>query len=169
MRNIGERLFVPLDAISKMFHLYSERFLELNLGKKDVSAPIIKLEGTRVIKVHSLTHACLAIDSFVVNGDLALGDVVINDHFLRTHDNDLADLLRIEPTDMDIGDHFGWIFQVEKDHVVDPLLDKIHALPGYGDGFEPAQPILDNADIVRGEIPQGIDVGADPAQAEALT
>src|SRR4030095_12297878 len=110
MRNIGERLFVPLDAISKMFHFYSERFLELNLGKKDVSAPIIKLEGTRVIKVHVLTQDCLAIDSFVVNGDFALGEIVLNHHPPGTHDNDLSHLLWIEPTDMDIGDHFGWIF-----------------------------------------------------------
>ena len=136
MRDIGEGLFVPQDAISKMFHLYSERFLELNLGRRMFSAPIIKLEGTRVIKVHVLTQDCLAIDSFI-ESDLALGEVVVNHHPPGTHDNDLADLLRIEPTDMDIGDHFGWIFQVEKNHVVDPVLYKIHALPGDGDGLEP--------------------------------
>src|SRR5262245_44869454 len=141
-----------------MFHLYSERFLELNLGKNDVSAAIIKLEGTWVIKVHVLTQDCPAIDSFVVDGDFALGEVVINHHPSGTHHNDLADLLWIEPTDMDIGDHFGWIFQVEKNHVVDPVLHEIHTLPCDGDRFESAEPILDYADIVRGEMPQGIDV-----------
>ena len=113
-----------------MFRLDPKRFRKPDLREKDIAAPVVKLNRLGLVEIHVLSQDRFAVDSLVVNGNLTLGDVVVNHHPPRTDNNHLAHFLRIQPADMNVGDHFGWVFEVKKNHVVDPFLHEIHALPG---------------------------------------
>src|SRR5262245_14633827 len=69
---------------------------------------------------------------------------------------------------MNIGYDFSRIFEAEKYDVVDALLHISHALPANGKGLRIPQPILDNADVMRSEVPERIDIRANAAKVQAL-
>src|SRR5688572_23198675 len=151
-----------------MFRLGPQRFGEFYLGQKDVAAAIVELRRTRMIEIHVLAEDGFFIDALVVNGDFVVGDVVVNDHLAGTHDDHLAHFLRIQPAHMDVGHDLAGINDVEEDDVVDPRLHVVHALPENARGLEIPQPVLDDADVMRGEVPERVNIRADAAEVEAL-
>ena len=61
-----------------------------------------------------------ALGALVVDGDLALGlHVVEDDHLLRADDGHLADLVRVEPAQVQVADDAGREPEVAEDHVLD--------------------------------------------------
>ena len=78
-----------------MFRLDPKRFRKPDLREKDIAAPVVKLNRLGLVEIHVLSKDRFAINSLVVNGNLALGNVVVNHHFLGTDNDHLADFLRI--------------------------------------------------------------------------
>ena len=151
-----------------MFCLDADRLRELDFGHQNIAASIIKPRKFRTIEVHVLTKNGAAINSFVVNDELVLGDVIINHHLARAYDNHLAHLLRVQPTDVNVCDDLARIFEIKENNVVDPFLHVSHALAANGDRLWVAKPILNDADIVGSEVPEGVDVGTNPPEVQAL-
>src|SRR5262245_1215628 len=60
---------------------------------------------------------------------------------------------------MDVCDDLPGILEVKENNVVDPFLNVSHALPANGDRSGVAQPVLNDANVVRREVPQSVDVG----------
>src|ERR1700739_3768279 len=104
MVTAGDRFCAVQDTIAKMFRLESKRLHELHLGNKNIDAAIIKLLP-RMIEIHVLTEDRSPVDPLVIQGDLAVGDIVIDNHLLRTDHNHFADLLWIQPADVDVSDN----------------------------------------------------------------
>src|SRR5262249_24167197 len=152
-----------------MFCFEAERFHKLDLRYQNVTTPIVEPRNLRVIEVHVLSQNGTAINSFVVDGDLGLRDVIIDHHLARADNDHLAHLLRIQPAYMNVGDDLPGILKTEEDNVIDAILHVSHALAANGDWLRVAKPVLNDADIVRGKVPEGVDVGTDAPQIQSLT
>ncbi len=83
-----------------------------------------------MIEIHIFTEDRFPIDTFVVDGDLVFGYVIVNYHLARPNDDHLSNLLRVEPADMDVGNNLSRILEVKKNDIVDSLLHIGHALSG---------------------------------------
>src|SRR4051812_21355038 len=147
----------------------AEWLREFDLRKQDIAAAIIEGGRLEIIEIHVLAEDRLLVYSLVVERDFIIGDVIINDHFARPNDNHLSHLLRIEPAYVNIGDDLRRIFQVQKYHIIDPILHVGHTLARDRNWFRISKPILDDADVMRSEVPQGVDIRANAPQVEALT
>src|SRR4029077_8789454 len=152
-----------------MFRFNTERFRKLDLGYQNVATPIVKSRNLRVIEVHVLPQNGAAINAFVIDGDLVVCDIIINHHLARTDNDHLAHLLRVQPAYMNVCDDLPGILQAKKDNVIDAVLHVSHALAANGNRLRIAKPILDDADIVRGKVPEGVDVGTDAPEIQPLT
>ena len=69
---------------------------------------------------------------------------------------------------MNVGDDFPGVLETNEDNVLYAILHIGHALPRNGNRLRVSEPVLDDADVVRCEIPQCIDIGANAAQIKAL-
>ena len=69
---------------------------------------------------------------------------------------------------MDVRHDLFGIRDIQEHDVINPALHVIHALPRDLHGDRIPEPVLNDADVVRGEIPQGINVRADASQVKAL-
>src|SRR6516162_8305653 len=151
-----------------MFCFDAERFRKLHLRYQNVAAPIVERRNLRVIEVHVLSQNGAAINSFVVDGDLALRNIIIDHHLARADNNHLAHLLRVQPTYMNVCDDLSGILKAEEDDVIDAVLHVSHAPAANGNWLRVAKPVLNDADIVRSKVPQGVDVGTDAPQIQSL-
>src|SRR6478672_4429540 len=151
-----------------MFRFDAERFRKLDLRYQDVAASMVKPGNLRVIEVHVLSQNGAAINAFVVDGDLVLRNIIINDHLARADDDHLAHLLRVQPAYMNVCDDLPGILKAKKDNIIDAILHVSHALAANGNRLRIAKPILDDADIVRGKIPEGVDIGTDAPEIQPL-
>src|SRR5580765_2449213 len=156
------------DALSKMLRFGAQWFGEFYLWQQDIAAAIIERGGLRMIKIHVLTQDRFFVYSLVVNRDFIVSDVVINNHLARADDNHFAHLLRVEPTHVNIGNYLGWILQVQEYDVVNSILHIGHALARYRNGFRITEPILNDADVMRSEIPQRVNIRTDAAEVKPL-
>src|SRR2546423_34013 len=152
-----------------MLRLNTQRLREFNLRNQYIATAIIKLKGPRIIEVHVLAQDCAAIDPFVVDNDLVFCDVIVNHHLARADYDHLAHLLRIQPTDVNVCDDLSGILKAKKDNIVDPLLHVSHALASNRNRLPIAKPVLNDADIVRGKVPERIDIRTDAAEIQPLT
>src|SRR6266513_5829799 len=152
-----------------MFRLGAEGFRKFDLWYQNVAAPMVELRPPRAIEIHVLPQDGAAIDSFVVDNDFVFRDVVVNHHLARADNDHLAHLLRIQPANMNVCDDLSRIFKTKKDNVIDPFLHVGHALTADGNRLRVAKPILNDADIVGREVPEGVDVGTDAPEVQALT
>src|SRR6266850_4557443 len=175
-RNDGPRVVYPCewftgvaDAVGKVFRLDAERFCKLDLRNQNIAGAIVELRNPRVIEVHVLSQDGATIDSFIVDEDLILCDIVINHHFARPNNDHPAHLLRVQPAHVNVCDDLSGIFKAKEDNVIDPFLHISHALTSDGDRLRVTKPILNDADIVRGEVPERVDVGTDPPEVQTLT
>src|ERR1700724_2828672 len=150
-----------------MLRLQTKRLYKFDLRKENIAATIIKLLP-RLIEIHVLAKNCSPINALVIESDFTVGHIVVHNHLARSNDDHLADLLWIQPTHVNVGDNLGWILQVEEDNVIDPILNKRHPLPEHRRRFHVAQPILNDADVVRAEVPKGIDIRPDPSEIKSL-
>src|SRR5437879_3410676 len=164
----GEASTRVADAVGKVFRLDAERFCKLDLRNQNIAGAIVELRDPRVIEVHVLAQNGATIDSFIVDEDLILCDIVINHHFARPDNDHPAHLLRVQPAYVNVCDDLPGIFKAQEDNIVDPVLHVSHALTSDGDRLGVAKPILNDADIVGGEVPERVDVGTDPAEVETL-
>src|SRR5947207_12716368 len=151
-----------------MFRLDAERFCKLDLRNQNIAGAIVELRNPRIIEVHVLSQDGATIDSFIVDEDLVLGDIVINHHFARPNNDHPTHLLWVQPANMNVCDDLPGIFEIKENNVVDPFLHVSHALAANGDRLWVAQPILNDADIVGSEVPEGVDVGTNPPEVQAL-
>ena len=69
---------------------------------------------------------------------------------------------------MNVCDDLSGILKAKEDNVIDPFLHVSHALTSDGDRLGVAKPILNDADIVGGEVPERVDVRTDPAEVQTL-
>ena len=65
---------------------------------------------------------------------------------------------------MDVYDDLSGIFEVKENNVVDPFLHVSHALAANRNRLRIAKPILNDADIVGSKVPEGVDIGTNPAE-----
>src|SRR5204863_4055121 len=151
-----------------MFRFDSYRFCKRYLWYQDVAASIIELRNPGIIEIHVFPQDRAAIDSLVVDSDLVLRDVVVNHHFARADNDHLAHLLRVQPADMDVRNDLSGILKVKEDNVIDSFLHIGHALTADRNRFRIAQPILNDADVMRGEVPEGVNVGTNAPKIETL-
>src|SRR4029077_9551234 len=94
--------------------------------------------------------------------------VVENHHLVRSHDGRLANLVGIEPAEMDVRHDAILEVQAEEYDVLDALLNE--TLPADAHvGWLHLQHVENLRDVVRREAPQRILVAADPAQVHALS
>jgi hypothetical protein len=70
---------------------------------------------------------------------------------------------------VNVGDHFSRVFQAEEDDIINAILHVGHSLPRDGQRLRISEPVLDDADIMRGKIPQGINIRANTSEVEPLT
>src|SRR5207245_9211445 len=82
--------------------------------------------------------------------------------------NHLAHLLRIQPANVDVRDDLSRVFKVEEDNVIDSFLHVGHALAADRNRFRIAQPILNDADVMGGEVPEGVDIRTNAPKIETL-
>src|SRR5580704_780184 len=151
-----------------MFRFDTYRFCKLYLWYQNVAASIVELRNPGVIEVHVFPQDGAAIDSLVVDGDFILRDVIVNDHLTRADNDHLSHLLRVQPADMNVRDDLSRILQIKEDNVIDSFLHVGHALTADRNRFPIAQPILNDADIVGGEVPKGVNVGTNAPKIQAL-
>src|SRR6266700_6685490 len=151
-----------------VFRLDAERFCKLDLRNQNIAGAIVELRNPRIIEVHVLAQDGPTIDSFIVDEDLILCDIVINHHFARPDNDHLAHLLRVQPAHVNVCDDLSRILKAKEDNVIDPFLHVSHALTSDGDRLWVAKPILNDADIVGGEVPERVDVGTDPSEVQTL-
>ena len=151
-----------------MLRLNTQRLREFNLRNQYITAAIIELRNARVIEVHVLAQDCAAIDAFVVDDDLILRDVIVNHHLARADDDHLAHLLRVQPAYVNVCDDLSGILKAKKDNVIDSFLHVSHALAPDRNRLRIAKPILNDADIVRGKVPERVDVGTNAAEIQPL-
>src|SRR5262249_45786906 len=144
-----------------MFCFDAERFCKLDLRYQNVTASIVEPRNLGVVEIHVLSQNGTAIDSLVVDGDLAVRNVIIDHHLARADNDHLAHLLRVQPTYMNVCDDLSGILKTEEDNVIDAILHVSHALAANGNWLRIAKPVLNDADIVGGKVPEGIDVGTD--------
>src|SRR6185437_5400771 len=124
-----------------MFCFDPKRFCKLDLRYHDVTAPIIEPQDLRIIEVHVLSQYGAAIDTFVVDGNLVLCDIIVVDHLTRANNDHLAYLLRIQPTDMNVCDYLPGIFKAEKNNIINAVLHVSHALATNGERLRITEPI----------------------------
>src|SRR6516165_175032 len=151
-----------------MFSLHLQWLGEFDVRQKHVATAVIELKRLRTIEIHVLAENCPSIDALVINGYLVFSDVVIDDHFPGTDYNHFSDLLRVEPTNVDVGNDLSRILQIKKNNIIDSILHIGHALSGNRDRFWVSKPILDDADVMGRKIPERIDIGANTAKIQAL-
>src|SRR5262249_42447411 len=143
--------------------------LKINLRYQDIAIPVFEFVWIRTIEIHVLAQDSLLIDSLVVNSNLVLSHIVIDNHFSRANYDYLTYFLRIEPANVDVSNDLFGIHDIEKHHIIDSLLNKIHTNPVYRKRRGVSQPVLDDADIVRRKIPQCVDIGPNTAKIKPLT
>jgi hypothetical protein len=73
----------------------------------------------------------------------------------------------IKPTYVHVSPHTFRIVQRHKDHVFNSWLD-VRVTAHDDVDWDCVQPVIDDADIVRGKVPEGIDVLPDNPQIEPL-
>src|SRR4030043_1173074 len=115
------------DTINKMVDFDLKGFLEIYFGQKDISSPVIKNLKTRFIIVHIFTKYRHSVNSFVINRDLIFGHVIIDDHFLGSHDGNASAFARVKPAYMNIGHNFVGMEDVHEEHIPYTVLDKINS------------------------------------------
>src|SRR4029077_2370031 len=120
-------------------------------------------------EVHVLTENGASINAFIVNGDLVLRNIIINNHLARADNYHLSHLLRVQPAYMNVCDDLPGILKAKKDNIIDAVLHVSHALAANGNWLWIAKPILDDADVVRGKVPEGVDIGPDATEIQPLT
>ena len=69
---------------------------------------------------------------------------------------------------MDMRHDLVRVLDAHEDHVVDSVLDEIGSAPDHGERLRIAEPVLDDADIVRGKVPERVDVRPDLAEIQPL-
>src|SRR5947207_15942366 len=69
---------------------------------------------------------------------------------------------------MNVRDDLSGILKVKEDNVIDSFLHVGHALAANRNRIRVAEPILDDADIVGSEVPEGVDVRTNAPKVQAL-
>src|SRR5215217_1184665 len=98
-------------------------FLKSDPWQQDIACAVNQLITARLIVIHSFTDLRHAVDSLVEDHDLVVAHVVINDHLATTHEGHLANLTRIEPTDMNVTRNSTGPLQGRKHHVFNARLN----------------------------------------------
>src|SRR5229473_617307 len=163
---VGQRLATLLDAVGKLTQLDVKGFLEVHVldpyitGADDEAVLRVGLEGPEV-RVDRLD-----VDPFVedLNGGIP-GDVIEDEHLSAADDGDLADLVGIQPAHVNVTGDVARVHQVREHDV-----GKIRLEEGLADGRHAldrsADPVVHDRDIVRCQVPQGIDVLAHDPELE---
>src|SRR5208337_4532970 len=125
----GQGNALVANAIQVVFRLCPKRLDKLYLRQKYIPATMIEFRGLWLVKIHVLTQDGFAIDSLVINGNLIIGNIVINYHFAGPDNDHFTDFLRIQPTDMNIGHDFPGINNAQENHVIHLFLHIVHTLP----------------------------------------
>ena len=109
-----------------------------------------------------------AVHPFVIQSDLGVrADIIVYHHLLAAHHGHPPHLVGIQPAYMHARSLPASILQVQKHNILDAGL-KIRVAVRVHPYGRAIQPVVDDGDIVRSEVPQGIDILTNDAQVQAL-
>ena len=157
-----DRSIAHVDAIDEVFELLAQGFALLETRDDDVTVAHGRNEFGKT------ALARLVVGAAIVDAEL-LGRVrVVEYHHLAITDHcHAAHLYRVEPAHVHAGEHAVWVVESHEDDVLGACLQV--GLPA-GDEVDwvRAQPVAQHREVVRRQIPEGVDVLPDGAETGAL-
>ena len=148
----GPGLLPASDALQEMLALQSQRFCVVKMGC--IHVPIV----VGAVEFRESSVVGWDFDPLVVYPDLLQRfGVVIEDHFLASHECHSPDFVGIEPAIMDgrkapIGE-----FECHADHILYAVTEVRFSLTVHR-GRELAHDVQDDGDIVGGQVPDHVDI-----------
>src|SRR5215469_6447405 len=142
--------------------LVFEGLAEFNLGADDVAVTDEELEFAECARVlFADSHA------FLEDANALKVVEIIEDEALAAADGDnFADFVRVGPTNVDIADDFGAVAERDEANVFSRVTESTRA-NGAGPDGRFAEEVVEDRDIVRGQIPDGVHVLADGTKIRA--
>src|SRR5437016_6775189 len=157
---IADRRVAGMQAIDKMLAFDLQRLRHVDPGNQDVAEAY--LNG------FSVSFRRRNLGMAVVDAQLFGGfGVVKHRHLVGPHDGCLADLVRIEPAQMNVCHDAVLKVQADESHILNAVLDIALAAHTHVGGLH-VEHEKNLRDIVRGKAPQGVFVAADTSQVYAL-
>src|SRR5581483_4650280 len=163
----GHRLGPRLDALDEMARLRDERLDRRQPRDVQVAVAVDQLELAERVELRERAADVLPVDAGVVEDDLLRRDVVVDHHLLAADDRHPPHLARAEPADVDVRDRRLIVLEDQEADVVDAVLEVVVAVAADG-RRRAAEPVVDDRHVVRREVPDRVDVAADPAEVQAL-
>ena len=157
---VAARGLPGLDALQEMLAHHAQRLGFLEARHVDVAVVVGAQELAERVVVRRVVHALVV--------DLNLRErveIIVDQHLLRADHADLADLERIDPAHVD--HRAGVVAAVEGDErrVLDLRVQQLHADRADALGLQ-AGGVEDDREIVRGEVPDDVDVALENAQVQ---
>jgi hypothetical protein len=146
---------------TKWLHLELEGLLQVDVRRADVAVAV----GVRPLERHLPLRRRL--DPAVVDPQALLGEIVVDRHASRADDGDPAHLVGIQPGDVDVArDAPVAVVQADVGQIL-PVGAGEGGAPGGDAGRQGLQKVVHDGDVVRGQIPDDIDVPAVQAEIQA--
>src|SRR5262245_33665830 len=122
----------------------------------------------RVLAVPGRRIAVDALDTLLEDAHpLERVHVVEDDTFLTADDDDLADLVRIRPADVNVPDDAARISECDEPDVFETAPNRVCA-NGADPGRRQVEQVVEDRNIVWRKVPDGVHVGPDRAEARPL-
>ncbi len=153
------------DRRAEVLHLERQGLDRVDLRRDDVARPVRELVLAERLRVGDARARVEDLDRLVAR-------VVVDDHLLGADDRRPAQLARREPRELDVGDRPGREAQVDE-RDVGGSGDDAGARQGRDLGRRLAEPVAEDREVVRGQVPDDADVRlvqaeVDPAHGDEV-
>src|SRR5919204_149264 len=162
---VRARLVAREDALDEVPALGLERLDVRQARHVHVAHALNQPELPEARELAERTAQMLAVDAGVVDRDLVC-HVVVDDHLAAPDDRHPTHLARAEPAHLDVRDR-EVVLEHHERQVRDPGLQIVVSVAVHRDRAG-VEPVLDDRDVVRREVPDRIDVAANATEVEPL-
>ena len=162
---VGDRLLAAVDAIEEVPELRLQRLDVRQPWHVHVARSLDQAELAEALELAERAAEVLAVDAGVVDRHL-IGDVVVDDHLAAADDGHPPHLFRAEPGELDVRDG-EVVLEHDEGKVGYARLQVVVGVAVDRDRLD-AEPVLDDRNVVRAEVPDRVDVGAHAAEVEPL-
>src|SRR6266516_1380105 len=162
---VRQRLVTGEDALEKVSALRLQRLDVRQPRHVHVAGALDQPELAEALELTEGATEMLTVDPGIVDRQLA-GDVVVDNHLAAAGDGHPPHLVRAEPGELDVR-HREVVLEHDEREVGNARLQVVVGVAVHGNRAG-VEPMLDDRDVVRAEIPDRIDVAAHSPEIEPL-
>src|SRR5580704_4907138 len=158
----GERLAMPEDGFDKVGQLPLQRLAQFDFGTDDIAVTHQQFEFTERAGMRLTDRNALFVDTHAFEAI----EIIEHQTLAAADDYYLADFIGVRPAYVNIANDVVRVAEGDEGHIFAHISQRPRA-----DGAGPlrllVQQVIEDGDIVRGQIPNGVDVRTNGAEVRA--